>query len=85
MSKDTAHFCVTIAEGQALVAVLRGWLLGICLPTYVLDIPDGRGKVPVGPGCLFPKGGWQMTDWPCRVLCCDDPALWSGLGLPFTA
>lgn len=27
---------------------LRGRLSGLCQPTYVLDIPGGFGKVPVG-------------------------------------
>jgi lysine 2,3-aminomutase len=29
---------------------LRGRLSGLCQPTYVLDIPGGYGKSPVGPG-----------------------------------
>ena len=28
---------------------LRGRYSGLCQPTYVLDIPGGHGKVPVGP------------------------------------
>jgi lysine 2,3-aminomutase len=31
---------------------LRGRVSGLCQPTYVLDIPGGRGKVPVGPSYL---------------------------------
>jgi lysine 2,3-aminomutase len=45
----TAHFRVSIARGQALMGQLRGRLSGIAQPCYVLDIPDGFGKVPVGP------------------------------------
>jgi lysine 2,3-aminomutase len=29
--------------------VLRGRLSGLCLPAYVLDMPGGFGKVPIGP------------------------------------
>jgi len=47
--RGTAHFRPTLAEGQALVRALRGRLSGLCQPTYVLDIPGGHGKVPVGP------------------------------------
>jgi len=43
---------VSIAEGQALMRALRGRLSGIAQPTYVLDIPDGHGKVPIGPDYL---------------------------------
>jgi lysine 2,3-aminomutase len=28
---------------------LRGDVSGLCQPTYVLDIPGGHGKVPIGP------------------------------------
>ena len=45
----TGHFRTTIAEGQRLMRALRGRLSGIAQPTYVLDIPGGHGKVPVGP------------------------------------
>jgi lysine 2,3-aminomutase len=45
----TAHFRTTIAEGQQLMQELRGKVSGICQPEYVLDIPGGAGKVPVGP------------------------------------
>jgi lysine 2,3-aminomutase len=49
LAPGTAHFRTTIAEGQALVAALRGRVSGLAQPTYVLDIPGGHGKVPVGP------------------------------------
>ena len=31
---------------------LRGRVSGLAQPTYVLDIPGGHGKVPVGPGYI---------------------------------
>jgi lysine 2,3-aminomutase len=49
LARGTSHFRTTIAEGQALVAALRGRVSGLCQPAYVLDIPGGHGKVPVGP------------------------------------
>ena len=33
----------------ALLEQLRGRVTGLAWPTYVLDIPGGHGKVPVGP------------------------------------
>lgn len=48
----TARFAVPIAEGQRLLRALRGRVTGLAWPTYVLDIPGGHGKVPVGPGYL---------------------------------
>ena len=51
----SGHFRVSLAEGQALMRALRGRLSGLCQPTYVLDIPGGHGKVPVGPSYLAPE------------------------------
>jgi lysine 2,3-aminomutase len=52
----TSHFQVSIAEGQRLMRALRGRLSGIAQPTYVLDIPGGHGKVPIGPTYLAEDG-----------------------------
>jgi lysine 2,3-aminomutase len=48
----TRRFRVPLSEGRALVAALRGRVTGLAWPTYVLDIPGGHGKVPVGPEYL---------------------------------
>jgi lysine 2,3-aminomutase len=52
----TARFHVPIEEGQRLLAALRGRVTGLAWPTYVLDIPGGHGKVPIGPDYLEPDG-----------------------------
>lgn len=51
----TSHFHVAIDEGRALLARLRGRVTGLAWPTYVLDIPGGAGKVPLGPDYYHPK------------------------------
>jgi lysine 2,3-aminomutase len=66
LAPGTSHFRTTIAEGQALMRSLRGRLSGIAQPTYVVDLPGGHGKVPVGPnyideGRIFDPGGeWHV-------------------------
>ncbi|TIW31633.1 MAG: KamA family radical SAM protein, partial [Mesorhizobium sp.] len=52
----------TIAEGQALASALRARLSGICNPVYVLDLPDGGGKVPLGASYVEAQDGatWQI-------------------------
>ena len=49
LAPGTGHFRTTIAEGQALVRSLHGRFSGLCQPSYVLDIPGGHGKSPIGP------------------------------------
>ena len=52
----TSRFHVAIEEGRHLLAQLRGRVTGLAWPTYVLDIPGGHGKVPIGPDYLATAG-----------------------------
>ncbi len=64
MAAGTSHFRTTIAHGQALIAALRGNYSGICLPEYVLDIPGGFGKSPIGPAYLCKHAdGYKVRDY----------------------
>ena len=49
LAPGTSHLRTSIERGQDLMRALRGRLSGLCQPTYVLDIPGGYGKLPVGP------------------------------------
>jgi lysine 2,3-aminomutase len=60
LAPGTAHFRTSIAEGQSLMRQLRGRLSGLCQPEYVIDIPGGHGKAPVGPVYLSEDG---VRDW----------------------
>ena len=65
LAPGTSHFRLSIAEGQALMRQLRGRLSGLAQPTYVLDIPGGFGKVPVGPAYMEDggqEGGKRIAD-----------------------
>jgi lysine 2,3-aminomutase len=52
LAPGTAHLRTTIAEGQSLMRALHGRYSGLCQPAYVLDIPGGYGKSPIGPSYL---------------------------------
>jgi lysine 2,3-aminomutase len=49
LAPGTSHLRTDIATGQELMRSLRGRVSGLCQPTYVLDIPGGHGKSPIGP------------------------------------
>jgi lysine 2,3-aminomutase len=57
LARGTGHFRVSIARGQTLMRQLRGRVSGLCLPTYVLDVPGGLGKVPLGRAYVHYRGG----------------------------
>jgi lysine 2,3-aminomutase len=52
LAKGTGHFRVPLAEGQELMRQMRGPVSGLCQPTYIMEVPGGFGKVPVGPEYL---------------------------------
>jgi lysine 2,3-aminomutase len=52
LAPGTAHLRTTLEHGQQLMQALRGRVSGLCQPDYVLDIPGGHGKAPVGPNYL---------------------------------
>jgi len=60
LAPGTGHFRTTIEDGQAIMRALRGRYSGLCQPTYMLDIPGGHGKSPVGP-CY--RHGDTVEDW----------------------
>jgi lysine 2,3-aminomutase len=71
MARGTGHFRTSIAAGRDLMKRLRGVLSGIAQPTYVLDIPGGHGKAPIGPSYLQPDdssedSAWLVEDWQGR-------------------
>ncbi len=66
LARGTSHFRLSLAEGKALVRALRGTVSGLCQPSYVLDLPGGHGKVPVGPSYAEPgerPGEWLIEDF----------------------
>lgn len=52
----TNHFRVGIPEGRKIWRELRGTLPGYLLPEYVLEIPGGGGKVPLGESAVRESG-----------------------------
>jgi len=47
------HFRVPLARASAIMAHLRGRVGGLGIPTLVVDLPGGLGKVPIGPSYVI--------------------------------
>jgi lysine 2,3-aminomutase len=66
-ARGTGHFRTSIKEGQELMRELRGRVSGLCQPEYVLDIPGGAGKTPIGPQWIESSdgtaNGYDITDY----------------------
>lgn len=63
LAPGTSHFRLSISEGQEIYGALRGRLSGPAIPAYVLDLPGGHGKVPIGPDyCRETATGLEIRD-----------------------
>jgi lysine 2,3-aminomutase len=69
LAPGTAHLRTTLEQGRELMRALRGRVSGLCQPDYVLDIPGGYGKAPVGPNYLSqtreadPESRYRVVDY----------------------
>ena len=86
LAPGTAHLRTDLETGQALMRHLRGRLSGLCQPTYMLDIPGGHGKSPVGPAYatrVGVNGGahWAVEDFTGRRHRYAPPPKDAGAGL----
>ena len=64
LAPGTAHFRLPIAEGRRIVAEMMRRVSGLARPAYVLDIPGGFGKIPLGAEAAreISAGEWRLTD-----------------------
>jgi lysine 2,3-aminomutase len=63
LAPGTSHFRLGIEEGLDLMRELRARLSGLAMPTYMLDIPGGFGKVPLESSHVEKTArGWRIRD-----------------------
>ena len=94
LAPGTSHLRTTLEHGQQLMRALRGRVSGLCQPDYVIDIPGGYGKAPVGPNYLsqadsssqvnsFSREGEQTPETRYRVVdYCGDVHLYPPKSYP---
>lgn len=65
LTRGLSHLRTTIDHGLSIMGRLRGHTSGVCLPQYVLDLPGGHGKTPLGPLHVTARQGyeWEFRDF----------------------
>lgn len=53
----TEHFWTSVEQGVKIIDGLRGFTSGLAVPTYVIDLPHGGGKIAVGPNYIMAREG----------------------------
>jgi lysine 2,3-aminomutase len=57
LTRGTAHFRTPLGTGLSILDALRNRISGLAMPHFVVDLPGGRGKVP-----LVPNGVERIDD-----------------------
>lgn len=67
--RGTAHFRTPVEKGIEIMSALRGHVSGMAVPYYVVDLPGGKGKVPVLPGMKRDdNGAYRLTTYTGEVV-----------------
>jgi lysine 2,3-aminomutase len=53
----SSHFRTKVQKGLEVIQGLRGHTTGYAVPTYVIDAPEGGGKIPLLPGYMVERDG----------------------------
>lgn len=68
--KGTDHFRVSIEEGLGIMKQLRGNISGLCVPQYMLELPDSGGKIPLTPEYIKQKedGSFSIENFEGKIF-----------------
>lgn len=53
----SSHFRTPVEKGLEIIRGLRGHTTGYAVPTYVIDAPEGGGKIPLAPDYVVGRDG----------------------------
>ncbi len=69
LTKGTNHFRTHTSCGIKIMRQLIGTLSGMAIPTFALDAPDGKGKIPLTPDYIISRGKELSFHNYCGQLC----------------
>ncbi len=66
----TEHLRTPVETGIKIIEGLRGHTSGLAVPTYVIDLPGGGGKVPVQPDYILARSddAWVLRNYENKVF-----------------
>jgi lysine 2,3-aminomutase len=58
--QGTEHFWTSVEKGVNIIQSMRGFTSGLAIPTFVIDLPDGGGKIPVQPDYVLERNAKEL-------------------------
>jgi lysine 2,3-aminomutase len=58
--EGTEHLRTPVETGLKIMEGMRGYTSGLAVPTFVIDLPQGGGKIPVQPNYILTQAGDEL-------------------------
>ncbi len=73
--QGTEHLRTPVEVGIEIIRGMRGYTSGLAVPTFVVDLPQGGGKVPLQPNYLVMQTGEEMvlSNYQGHLFRCRNP------------
>jgi lysine 2,3-aminomutase len=73
--EGTEHLRTPVEVGLEIIEGMRGYTSGLAVPTFVIDLPQGGGKVPVQPNYILGQTGDQLLvrNYRGHIYHCHNP------------
>ncbi|TFG45235.1 MAG: KamA family radical SAM protein [Dehalococcoidia bacterium] len=59
--QGTEHLWTPVEVGLRIIEGMRGHTSGLAIPNYVIDLPDGRGKIPLSPNYILTRTDQELV------------------------
>ena len=71
----TEHFWTSVDTGVNIIQNMRGFTSGLAIPTYVIDLPNGGGKIAVGPNYILEHTQEELIvrNYLGKIIHCPNP------------
>lgn len=73
--EGTEHLRTPLETGLKIIEGMRGYTSGLAVPTFVIDLPQGGGKVPVQPNYILAQTGDELLvrNYRGHIYHCHNP------------
>ncbi len=81
LAEGLTHFRTTVAKGIEILEHLRGHISGLAVPTFVVDAPEGGGKIPVTPNYVVSQHEHKsvLRNFEGRIVSYEEPREYVGM------
>jgi len=81
LSSGISHFRTSLGRGIQIIEALRGHTSGLAVPTFVVDLPGGGGKVPLMPNYTLSRSDDKtvLRNFEGAITVYEEPHNWDSV------